>query len=83
MTRWNHRSPRLGHGDTLSQAIAKGDVQAINYFVANKYIEALGKIGMAENEKVLFLPLEASSVIGAIGGIGEIAKQAFSKREGA
>ena len=67
----------------VSQAIAKGDVQAINYFVANKYIEALGKIGMAENEKVLFLPLEASSVIGAIGGIGEIAKQAFSKREGA
>lgn len=63
----------------VSQAIAKGDVQAINYFVANKYMEALTAIGTADNEKVLFLPLEASSVIGAIGGIGEIAKQAFGK----
>ena len=65
----------------VSQAIAKGDVQAINYFVANKYMEALTAIGTAENEKVLFLPMEASSVIGAIGGIGEIAKQAFNKSE--
>jgi len=63
----------------VSQAIAKGDVQAINYFVANKYMDALTAIGTAENEKVLFLPLEASSVIGAIGGIGEIAKSAFKK----
>ena len=65
----------------VSQAIAKGDVQAINYFVANKYIEALTTIGSADNEKVFFMPLEASSVIGAIGGIGEIAKQAFKKSE--
>lgn len=63
----------------VSQAIAKGDVQAINYFVATKYIEALTAIGTADNEKVLFLPLDASSVIGAIGGISEIAKQAFNK----
>jgi regulator of protease activity HflC (stomatin/prohibitin superfamily) len=63
----------------VSQAIAKGDVQAINYFVATKYIEALTAIGASENQKVLFLPLEAASVIGAIGGIGEIAKQAFNK----
>jgi regulator of protease activity HflC (stomatin/prohibitin superfamily) len=63
----------------VSQAIAKGDVQAINYFVATKYVEALAQIGSANNEKVLFLPLEASSVIGAIGGIGEIARQAFNK----
>lgn len=66
----------------VSQAIAKGDIQAINYFVANKYMEALTAIGASENQKVLFMPLEASSVIGAIGGIDEIAKQAFNK-EGA
>jgi len=65
----------------VSQAIAKGDVQAINYFVANKYMEALTTIGAADNQKVMFLPLEAASVIGAIGGIGEIAKQAFNKSE--
>ena len=65
----------------VSQAIAKGDVQAINYFVANKYMEALTAIGTAENQKVLFLPLEASAVIGSIGGIAEIAKDAFKKSE--
>lgn len=65
----------------VSQAIAKGDVQAINYFVATKYIDALTTIGMADNQKILFLPLEASNVIGAIGGISEIAKEAFSKKE--
>ena len=65
----------------VSQAIGKGDIQAINYFVANKYIEALTVIGSAENQKVMFLPLEAASVIGAIGGISEIAKQSFNKTE--
>ena len=65
----------------VSQAIAKGDVQAINYFVANKYMETLTAIGTAENQKVLFLPLEASAVIGSIGGIAEIAKDAFKKSE--
>nr|VFJ48566.1 MAG: SPFH domain, Band 7 family protein [Candidatus Kentron sp. DK] len=67
--------------EMVSEAISKGDIQAINYFVAQKYVEALGKIGSAKNEKVLFLPMEASSLIGAVGGIGEIAKAAFS-REG-
>lgn len=65
----------------VSQAIAKGDMQAINYFVANKYIEALTTIGAADNQKVFFMPLDASSVIGAIGGISEIAKEAFKKPE--
>lgn len=65
--------------EMVSQAIAKGDIQAVNYFVAQKYVETLRDIGSAPNEKVLFLPVEASSVIGAVGGIGEIAKAAFSK----
>ena len=62
---------------SVSDAIAAGNVQAINYFVAQKYIEALGQFANSPNEKVLFMPLEASSVIGAIGGIGEIARQAW------
>jgi regulator of protease activity HflC (stomatin/prohibitin superfamily) len=64
----------------VSEAIAKGDLNAINYFVANKYIEALQAIGSADNQKVLFLPIEATSVIGSIGGIAEIAKQALSDK---
>ena len=59
----------------VSQAIAQGDVQAINYFVATQYIEALGKIATSPNEKLVLMPLEAASVIGAIGGIAELAKR--------
>jgi len=66
----------------VSQAIEKGDLNAINYFVATKYVEALQKIASAPNEKLIFMPMEASGVIGAIGGIAELAKQAMSKQGG-
>jgi regulator of protease activity HflC (stomatin/prohibitin superfamily) len=61
----------------VSDAIAKGDVQAINYFVANNYIKALESIARSPNQKILMMPLEAASVIGAIGGIAEIARETF------
>ncbi|MCI0654261.1 MAG: SPFH/Band 7/PHB domain protein [Methylococcaceae bacterium] len=64
----------------VSQAIASGDIQAINYFVAQKYIEALKGIAMSENSKLIMMPLESSSVIGALGGIGELAKEALNKK---
>jgi regulator of protease activity HflC (stomatin/prohibitin superfamily) len=64
----------------VSEAIAKGDIQAINYFVAQKYIEALKGIASAENSKLIFMPLESSSVIGALGGITELAKEALTKK---
>ncbi len=65
----------------VSAAIASGDVQAINYFVATKYVEALRDIASAQNQKVILMPLEASNVIGAIGGITELAKEAFDKND--
>lgn len=61
----------------VSEAIAKGDVQAINYFVAQKYTEALAKIGSSSNNKIVLMPFEASSLIGSLGGIGEIAREVF------
>ncbi|AQT46741.1 Band 7 domain [Bartonella choladocola] len=61
----------------LSEAIAKGNVQAINYFVAQKYTDALASIGTANNQKVVLMPMEASSLIGSLGGIGAIAKEVF------
>ncbi|TIM43050.1 SPFH domain-containing protein [Mesorhizobium sp.] len=61
----------------VSEAIAKGDVQALNYFVALKYTEALTRIGSATNSKVVLMPMEASSLIGTLGGIGAIAKKVF------
>ena len=60
--------------ESVSQAIASGDSRAINYFVAQKYVEALGKLAESNNNKVMMIPLEASSVIGSIAGISEIAK---------
>jgi regulator of protease activity HflC (stomatin/prohibitin superfamily) len=64
----------------VSEAISKGDLQAINYFVAQKYIEALKDIAAADNSKLILMPLDSSSVIGALGGIAEIAKEAMSKK---
>ena len=61
----------------VSEAIATGNVQAINYFVAQRYVETLGKFADSPNQKILMLPVEAASVIGAIGGITEIAREAF------
>lgn len=56
----------------VSEAIAKGDMQAINYFIAQKYTDALSQIGSANNSKVVMMPLEASNLMGAIGGISEL-----------
>lgn len=56
----------------VSNAIANGDMQAINYFIAQKYTEALTNIGKADNSKVIMMPLEASNLMGAIGGISEL-----------
>ena len=64
----------------VSEAIAKGDINAVNYFVATRYIEALEKIASADNQKLVFMPLEASGVIGAIGGVAELARNALDKQ---
>ncbi|MDK1388332.1 SPFH domain-containing protein [Sinorhizobium sp. 8-89] len=63
----------------VSEAIAAGDVQAINYFVAQKYTEALASIGTANNQKIVLMPMEASSLIGSLGGIGAIAREVFGE----
>ena len=63
----------------VSTAIASGDIQAINYFVATKYVDALRDIAMSPNQKLVLMPLEAGNVIGALAGITEIAKETFGK----
>ena len=65
----------------VSQAIARGDVQAINYFLGQRYVDALGQFANSPNQKILFLPLDAANVIGAVGGIAEIAKEALGDQE--
>ncbi|HRQ80344.1 MAG TPA: SPFH domain-containing protein [Azospirillaceae bacterium] len=65
----------------VSEAVAAGSVTAINYFVAQRYVGALEKLASAPNQKVLMLPVEAAGVIGAIGGVAEIAREAFGDRD--
>jgi regulator of protease activity HflC (stomatin/prohibitin superfamily) len=65
----------------VSEAIEKGDIQAINYFVAQRYTEALKDIGSADNSKIIMLPLEASSLLGSVAGIAEITKESLAKKE--
>jgi regulator of protease activity HflC (stomatin/prohibitin superfamily) len=66
----------------VSDAIARGNVQAINYFLGVKYVDALQALSTAPNQKVILMPLEAANVIGAIGGIAELAKSALGQQGG-
>ena len=65
--------------EMVSKAIAEGDVQAINYFVAQRYTSAIQALASAPNQKVLMLPIEASALIGSLAGIAEIARDSFSE----
>lgn len=65
----------------VSEAIKNGDPQALNYFVATKYTEALQNIATADNEKIIFMPLEATSLIGSLGGIGELVKNVIQDKQ--
>ena len=64
----------------VSDAIENGDSRAVNYFVAQKYVEALGALAESPNNKIMMIPLEASSVIGSIAGIGELSADAFGRK---
>ncbi len=68
--------------ELVSNAIASGNVQAINYFVANNYMKALESLAKSPNQKILMMPLEASSVIGSLAGLAEITKEAFGSNPG-
>ncbi len=63
----------------LSEAIGKGSVQAVNYFVALKYVEAITKLAAAPNQKVLLMPLDTSGLVGTLAGVAELAQEAMSK----
>ena len=65
----------------VSEAIAAGNVQAINYFVAQRYVDALKEIATAPNQKTLILPVEAVSVLGSLQGIAEVAREAFGRKD--
>ena len=61
----------------VSEAIERGSAQAINYFIAQKYVEAVGKFATSPNAKTVLFPVEATQLIGTLGGIGELAREAL------
>jgi regulator of protease activity HflC (stomatin/prohibitin superfamily) len=67
---------------SVSDAIAGGNVQAINYFVAQKYIEAFKALAEGPNQKFVLMPMESAGVIGSLGGIAELAKEALHLQPG-
>jgi regulator of protease activity HflC (stomatin/prohibitin superfamily) len=78
---------RLGEAEAkatavVSQAIAQGNVQAINYFIAQKYVEAMKEFATSPNQKVFFMPMEATGLLASIGGIAELAKDAMKQQQG-
>src|SRR5690606_13860740 len=66
----------------VSDAISAGNVQAINYFVAQKYIEAFKALAEAPNQKFVLMPMESAGVIGSIAGIADLAKEALDRPAG-
>jgi regulator of protease activity HflC (stomatin/prohibitin superfamily) len=65
----------------VSEAIESGGTQAINYFIAQKYVEAVGKFATSPNAKTILFPVEATQLIGTLGGIGELAKEALGSNK--
>src|SRR5690349_20471803 len=68
--------------EVVSQAVARGDIASLNYFVAQKYLEAFSKLATSPNQKTLIIPMEATSVLSSLAGIGEIAKATFGSGGG-
>jgi regulator of protease activity HflC (stomatin/prohibitin superfamily) len=69
--------------EMVSQAVSRGDVAALNYFIAEKYLKAFAEIARSPNQKVVMLPIEATSALASLGGIAEIAKATFGDGKGA
>jgi regulator of protease activity HflC (stomatin/prohibitin superfamily) len=65
----------------VSDAIANGNVNALNYFVANKYVEALKEMANSPNQKMLLLPMEATGILGSLAGIAELAKESLAQQQ--
>lgn len=64
----------------VSTAIESGGTQSLNYFIAQKYVEAVGKFATSPNAKTILFPVEATQLIGTLGGIGELAKATFGDK---
>jgi regulator of protease activity HflC (stomatin/prohibitin superfamily) len=67
--------------NVVSAAIADGNLQAINYFVALKYVEAFKELASAPNQKFVLMPMESAGILGSLGGIGELTRSVFNDED--
>ena len=58
----------------VSDAVASGDVQALNYFIAQKYVEAFGQLAASPQQRTVIVPADFGSLAGAIAGVGDLLK---------
>ncbi len=65
--------------ESVSRAVEGGNVQALNYFVAQKYVEALSQIGQSSNTKLVLMPIETSALVGMVGGVADLVKQGLGR----
>jgi regulator of protease activity HflC (stomatin/prohibitin superfamily) len=68
--------------EMVSEAVRAGDVQALNYFVALKYVDSLKEVAAAPNAKTIMVPLDAAGVVGAVGGVAELARAVAAQGRG-
>lgn len=66
----------------VSNAIAEGNMNALNYFLGQKYIEALKGIAVSPNQKLLMLPMDTMNIAGSLAGIAEVAKEVLKSTDG-
>ena len=66
----------------VSEAIGRGDVNAINYFIAQDYVKAFEKLALSPQQKTVIIPAELTALVGTLGGVGILAKEALSRQEG-
>ncbi|HXI88246.1 MAG TPA: band-7 C-terminal domain-containing protein, partial [Parvularculaceae bacterium] len=64
--------------EVVSEAIAKGDVHAINYFVAQNYVKAFEKLALSPQQKTVIVPADMAALVGTIAGVGKLAKEALA-----
>ena len=75
---WEHQALIFAALAIAGVAIGRGNIQAINYFVATRYIDAIGRLAGTPNQKVILMPLESAAMIGSLAGIAEVARESFA-----
>jgi regulator of protease activity HflC (stomatin/prohibitin superfamily) len=56
----------------VSDAIEAGSVNALNYFIAQKYVEAFGMLAQSNQQRTVIVPADMANLVGSLAGIGAL-----------